>query len=629
MDKMDLFNIFSYGVTPHGILLFLSATLILGVTTIVFIRSINLVNLSLLLLVVTLSMYLYGFAFTSFAHDIIAARYWVTFGESGVIFIPPAVLFFITVYIGKFSQYRNYIIVCIILSTIFLIYNLTTNYFVEGLYIYSWGFYPRFSALLGLLFLLYFIFTATFYFVLLYIEKLNTKSEVRKNQVNILIIAFILAHISMIDFFPGFGIRIYPFGYIMMIIFMIVLFISQRYYQLFRLEPDTTCKAILKSLDDFIIVVDNTKAIKMVEGSENNFLGYYKDELINQPVDILLNPSDHFLQERLDAIIYNNYNELNEYDTQLINRNDALSYVSLKIIRIFNKKNIFIGTMLIIRDNSNRKQIELELKESNRLYHNQKEELEKQNYVLEKIQNFLKRQTERALEAEKMKTQFLTSVTHDLKTPLNSIMGFGNLLKSSLERKQYDSLDELIDMILLSGKQLYGLIENILTLAAIETGKEKINPVNIDIESLKMHIKEIRSHFVFNTSVEFESKIENSIQSFTSDDFKLKTIMRNILTNAFKYTYKGYVSVKLNVSDSKLVFEVTDTGIGIKKEMIDKIFEPFTRATNDEATFSGTGIGLTIVKNFTEMLGGKLEVESEIDKGSTFRVKIPINESQD
>ncbi len=236
----------------------------------------------------------------------------------------------------------------------------------------------------------------------------------------------------------------------------------------------------------------------------------------------------------------------------------------------------------------------------------------------------LEKQKTKAEESDKMKSAFLANMSHEIRTPMNGILGFTELLKShdySLEEQK-----QFIEIIQQSGERMLTTINNIIEISKIDSGLESIQISETSIEKI---IKELYQFFVpearrKGVELIIEKKELKSDLIFYSDTYKVTSIVTNLIKNALKFTHKGSIKIGYAISDEEFNFYVSDTGIGIAPEKQKLIFNYFVQADSSiSSRFEGSGLGLSICKEYTKMLNGKISVESEINKGSTFYVTIP------
>ena len=229
--------------------------------------------------------------------------------------------------------------------------------------------------------------------------------------------------------------------------------------------------------------------------------------------------------------------------------------------------------------------------------------------------------------ANEAKSTFLANMSHELRTPLNAIIGYSEMLMEDAEDENEDFIPDL-DKINNSGKHLLGLINDILDLSKVESGKMELYIEEFD---LKKSIDEIES--TIKPLVEKNKNIlrveyKTELQKMSADVTKVRQILLNLLSNSAKFTKEGTISISVEDSISQnnsIDFIISDTGIGMTKDQVEKVFKPFTQA--DEKTtrkFGGTGLGLTITKMFAEMMGGDISLASKEGKGTTFTATIPL-----
>jgi signal transduction histidine kinase/putative methionine-R-sulfoxide reductase with GAF domain len=228
--------------------------------------------------------------------------------------------------------------------------------------------------------------------------------------------------------------------------------------------------------------------------------------------------------------------------------------------------------------------------------------------------------------ANRHKSEFLANVSHELRTPLNAIIGFSEVLLEKYFGELNDKQNEYVDDILSSGRHLLSLINDILDLSKIEAGRMELEVTTFHlpdaIDNALLLVRERASRH----GIKLDQAIDERLGDFKGDERKVKQILVNLLTNAVKFTPEGgHVKVEARLGDSAVILSVVDSGIGIAKEDQEAIFEEFRQASGNYAQKrEGTGLGLTLTKRFVEMHGGKIWVESEVGKGSTFTFTLPV-----
>ena len=235
-----------------------------------------------------------------------------------------------------------------------------------------------------------------------------------------------------------------------------------------------------------------------------------------------------------------------------------------------------------------------------------------------------KRRTEEIMES---RHKLLLSVSHDIKAPLSSILGYLELMQidnNNAEEKR------MIASMRNSSEHILSLLSNLLNFSRLDQGKETIILSIFNIGELCNELCEMFAPIAEKKHLSFiyENKLNNSC-FVKSDALKIKQILSNLLSNAIKYTLKGNINFSISNNDKELIFNVTDNGIGIPQDKLNEIFKPFSRLDNQESIIEGNGFGLFVVKGLIDLLNGNIEVSSELEKGSTFTVRIPVEFTKD
>lgn len=234
---------------------------------------------------------------------------------------------------------------------------------------------------------------------------------------------------------------------------------------------------------------------------------------------------------------------------------------------------------------------------------------------------------EKAEESDRLKSAFLANMSHEVRTPLNSIIGFSELLADS--DFDEDQKKEFIQLIITNGNSLLNIISDIMDISKLESGEIKIYKKQINAHKF---ITSIKNEFVLQVeekNLELKLSIEdnNSEIVITADDGRLRQIFHNLLSNAIKFTKKGSIEIGYQAKGNMVEFYVSDSGIGISQEFHNEIFERFRQADNTTTRkYGGNGLGLTISKNLVELMDGKIWLDSVPCKGSTFYVSIPCSD---
>lgn len=234
---------------------------------------------------------------------------------------------------------------------------------------------------------------------------------------------------------------------------------------------------------------------------------------------------------------------------------------------------------------------------------------------------------EKAEVANKAKSAFIANMSHELRSPLNAIIGFAQVMLRSknLSPEQYENMN----IIHRSGEYLLTLINNVLDFSKIEAGKTTLNPKDIDLYQLLDDLEDMLHLRAENAGLELIlDRSDNLPRYIHTDGVKLRQVLLNLLGNAIKFTQQGEVVLSISSSENTepqsytLNFQVSDTGVGIAPEELDKLFEAFTQTESGRESQEGTGLGLAISRQFVQLMGGDITVTSELGKGTTFDFSI-------
>jgi len=256
------------------------------------------------------------------------------------------------------------------------------------------------------------------------------------------------------------------------------------------------------------------------------------------------------------------------------------------------------------------------------------QELAERSILLEEKNTEIQKKSEDLELTTRYKSEFLANMSHELRTPLNSILLLSRLLSENNDKNMNGEQVEFAKVIQSSGNGLLGLIDEILDLSKIEAGKMDLEFIDVSIREITDGLKDLFSEVAKQKNIEFKIVSDDGLLVIKTDKMRLEQILKNLISNAIKFTSKGAVTleIKKHPTDKKIIcFIVKDTGIGIPKEKQHLIFEAFQQADGStKRKYGGTGLGLSISRELAKLLGAEISLESTIDEGSEFTVCIPI-----
>ena len=379
----------------------------------------------------------------------------------------------------------------------------------------------------------------------------------------------------------------------------------------------TIQKSILNSTEQSIISTNLEGTIIAFNKAAEKMLGYSSEELINQTSPAIFHDLNEvveyaeILSLEYETTIIPGFevfihkavkNGFDKREWTYIDKNGLKFPIELTTSPILDFENKIIGYTGVASDIRMRKEYE--------------EQLIKSKEIAENL--------------AKAKDEFMSSMSHEIRTPLNGILGFTNLLLT--DKKLNTEQRQQIETIKISGDILLVIINDILDIAKIESGKLSIEQAPVNLRALTENIVNTFNVKIDEKKIKLKTIIDNSIPEFVlTDSVRISQILLNFISNAVKFTPEnGIISVEATQvfeddDISKVKFSITDSGIGIPEDKIDSIFDAFVQTSDDTARkYGGTGLGLTIVKKITELLEGEIYVESELGKSAKFTVILSL-----
>ncbi len=232
-------------------------------------------------------------------------------------------------------------------------------------------------------------------------------------------------------------------------------------------------------------------------------------------------------------------------------------------------------------------------------------------------------------EADQLKSQFLANMSHELRTPLNSIIGFSKVILKGIDGPVTETQEEDLTAIYNAGQHLLGLISDMLDISRIEAGKLDLSFEEVDVKEIIDGVMSTAVGLVKDKPIELVTDVPEDLPAIKADRIRVRQVLLNLVSNAAKFTEQGEIAVSGRSvergPDPELLIAVADTGIGIKKEDIDKLFQPFSQVDPSPTRKSGgSGLGLSIAGHLVELHGGRIWVESTPGEGSTFAFTLPV-----
>lgn len=239
-----------------------------------------------------------------------------------------------------------------------------------------------------------------------------------------------------------------------------------------------------------------------------------------------------------------------------------------------------------------------------------------------------RRENERLILANQLKSEFLAVMSHELRTPMNAIIGFSELLKQKKAGELNEKQENYLDYVISSGKHLLNLINDVLDMSKIEAGRMELAVERVSVPETVYEVQTLIKTSAEKRNVVIKKEIEPGLEFIEADKRKFKQVLFNLLSNAVKFSKEegGTVTIMAKRTGYMAEFSVSDTGIGVKEEMMDKLFTVFQQLDPGiTRKYGGTGLGLAITKQLVELHGGTISAVSKYGEGSTFIFALPLS----
>lgn len=435
-------------------------------------------------------------------------------------------------------------------------------------------------------------------FVLLINQARTTRDKIEQNELTFYLIGIAiiaLANYAIIYLVPHpSSIFKLPIVHISSAAFQILNIFGIFRYQLLNIGIQTAANDLFADASDGIVILSNTNRIVQANKRAVEILAREFPDSLEVTVKTLLSSRDRTAGNRT------------EFEAAVENDREELRYLYL-VLSPVKHNDEQTGSLLQIRDITEQRKNEQRILDMNVELKNRRDE---------------------ALGASQAKSRFLANMSHELRTPLNAIIGYSEMLKEQLESEGNPELAEDTNRINIAGNHLLSVINNILDLSKIEAGKIDLNIDTFTVGGLTRMVSAMAIPSIKKNGNRFVLDCPESVGDMTTDVMKLRQSLINILGNAGRFTKNGEIAMVVRrehkAQGDTILFTVRDTGIGIKPENLQKIFDTFSQADDDTTRiYGGSGLGLAISKRLVEVLGGEIQVQSEVGKGSTFSLRVP------
>lgn len=414
---------------------------------------------------------------------------------------------------------------------------------------------------------------------------------------------------NAITIFGSGSLDLTPFGFAVMGMALIWGFLR---YQLLDITP-VARNLVTDSMTDGMIVLDTAERIVDLNPAAQEIIGKSASEVIGQPIAEAIT----LLQAQPELV--DQYRALETMRNELaVAREGGERRFDVRVSRLRDTRKRVIGHVVILRDITDRKRAE--------------QQIQAQNEALKKANEELALARRQAEHATQLKSQFLATMSHELRTPLNAIIGYTEIQLAGMTGELTQEQTDYQERILANAEHLLGLINDVLDLSKIEAGRMELVQKPFALREWLHEIELQNRVLAENKGLQFDVDVDPQLAGFiVGDAARLKQIVINLLSNAIKFTEMGGVRIAVSQNDRdtwKIV--VSDTGIGIPAHAQETVFDEFRQVdSSSRREYGGTGLGLAIVRKLVLMMGGNIRLKSDVGKGTTFTVLLPLIKEKD
>ena len=584
------------------------ATLVLGVLILWRERG-SRIGLHYFLFVLSVFIWLLSQSLTISASSYEVAIFWTRVSQAGVLLMYPTIYHFGVMLLGIDQQKKAHIVVAWSLASVFIVTTVFTGVYVQDLYRYDWGWYPKYELwpIVWLIVSSYFIVTGSYFILQTYLKA--EPGTINYKRAKGMLIGFGFAMCAFMDVVPAFGIDMYPLGHTGILIDAAITMALTWRYRLVDITPQFAAKEIIDTMSDALLVLDSDKVIRLANPEAERLFGRSLTELTDLGLSAAL--LDHRAAGGIEAAHWGEDVRNAEVLLSDPNGRERVINLSVSVMRAGEQKPL--AYICVMRDITEQKRVQEEL----------------EHRVMERTAE-LAIARDQALEASRTKSAFLANMSHELRTPLNAIIGYSELLAEKADESNVPELSDDLQKITRSGSHLLELINTVLDLSKVEAGKMELYLEDFEA---KIPIEEVVEAFQAlskKNGNQLIAYLPPDLGTIRADSTKIRQALMNLVSNACKFTENGVIEVHAERSvldDAEWIcISVEDSGIGMDRVEQEKLFSEFTQAsTTTSKKYGGSGLGLAISQRFCQLMGGAITVESTVGEGSQFTICLPVD----
>ncbi len=583
-------KLFPFGFPPLLVGLLIAA---LGITVLIRERNTR-ISLAFFALTMSTAPWFVATALAYSTSDQALALAWQKIGQASVAFVPSMVLIFTASMVRRFAPLRVFIGVSVFLSFFFFLAILFTRWFVRGLYHYPWGYHLQFGFLCYGFVLFFFVVLLGSLFLFWQALK-KTTVQIQRARIKSFLYAFSIGYLGSLDFLPGFGIPFYPFGYVPIFISLLMVARAIWIYRLVDITPSFAANQILATMVNPLIVCDQDLMIRFVNDMACEIFGYEEKELLGQPIEVLAKHSQEEKQRLVDAfqnlLVKNQELVFNTKKGQPVD-------VSVSISHFHGHSQTRLGSILVASDIRERKQAE--------------------KAILEKTFELARSNAER----EHLEL-FAYVASHDLREPLQKIMGFGELLEKNYQMALPAEGRDYLNRMIKATLRMNQLIEDLIQFSKVAVKAEPAQSTSVNLNETLQEVLSDLEMKIAATQGQVQFK---DLPPVYANRLEMHQLFQNLISNALKFHKKDESSRILitgQILQNGLVeFSIEDNGIGFDVQYADRIFKPFERL-HGRTDYEGSGLGLAICHRIVKNYGGQITAHSSPGKGAIFTFTLP------